>query len=256
VQRTPKSSWEQAGKWYNDAVGEKGHYYHQTLIIPKVLELFDFHEKDSPSLLDLACGQGILSRSLPPYVQYTGVDAAHSLIAAAKKYTPQSGARFIQGDITEPLKLKPSSFTHAALILALQNLENPLGAFRNASRYLKSGCCFVIVINHPCFRIPRQSSWEIDEGKKIQYRRVDRYMSSMQIPIQTHPGKGKSSSQTLSFHYPLGQISSWLTESGFVIKHIDEWCSDKVSRGKTARMENRARDEIPLFMAIKALKQC
>jgi len=39
-----------------------------------------------------------------------------------------------------------------------------------------------------------------------------------------------------------------------VISDLEEWTSDKVSAGKSARAENRARSEFPLFLAIKAVK--
>jgi hypothetical protein len=35
---------------------------------------------------------------------------------------------------------------------------------------------------------------------------------------------------------------------------MEEWTSDKVSVGKAAKGENRARAEFPLFMAIRAVK--
>jgi ubiquinone/menaquinone biosynthesis C-methylase UbiE len=251
----PPTSWQKVGKWYNESVGEEGHYYHQSIIIPRVLKLLNFPEKEAVSLLDLACGQGVLSRHLPPNVSYVGVDAASGLIAAAKKYHPQSSHRFIHADITQKLPIQHAPFTHAALILALQNIEHPLSLFENASCYLHSGAPFVIVLNHPCFRIPRQSSWKVDEENKIQYRRIDRYMSAMKIPIQTHPGKRKKSPQTWSFHHPLSDYSRWLKESGFTIELIEEWCSNKVSEGSAAKMENRSRQEIPLFMAILARKK-
>ena len=126
--------------------------------------------------------------------------------------------------------------------------------FKNASQYLQPGAPFIIVLNHPYFRIPRQSSWKVDEDNKIQYRRIDRYMSAMKIPIQAHPSKGQHSAQTFSFHYPLSDYSRWLKEAGFTIDLIEEWCSDKVSEGRAAKMENRSRKEIPLFMAIVARK--
>jgi hypothetical protein len=110
-------------------------------------------------------------------------------------------------------------------------------------------------MNHPCFRIPRQSSWKVDDEQKIQYRRIDRYTSPMKIPIQAHPSKGQSSATTWSFHHPLASYSQWLNETGFVIELIEEWHSNKVSTGKAAKMENRSREEIPLFLAIKAKKK-
>lgn len=248
------TSWQKVGKWYDGIVGEEGHYYHQSLIIPNVLKLLNFKKGETASLLDLACGQGVLSRHLPPTVSYVGIDAAAPLIAAAKQYHRPS-SQFIQADVTSKLSLQHPLFSHATLILALQNIENPLAVFKNACQYLQSGAPFIIVINHPCFRIPRQSSWKVDEENKIQYRRIDRYMSPMKIPIQTHPGKGVKSTQTWSFHHALSDYSRWLKESGFMIELIEEWCSNKVSEGGAAKMENRSRQEIPLFMTIVAQKK-
>ncbi len=256
MKRSSPTSWQNVGKWYNETVGEEGHYYHQSIIIPNVLKLLNFSDNRPSSLLDLACGQAVLSRHLPAHVSYVGVDAAAPLIAAAKSYSHHpSRHQFIQADVTHKLPLQPVSFSHASIILALQNIEHPLAVFKNASHCLQAGAPLMIVLNHPCFRIPRQSSWKVDTENKIQYRRIDRYMSAMKIPIQTHPGKGKQSPHTLSFHHPLSHYSRWLKESGFIIELIEEWCSNKVSEGGAAKMENRSREEIPLFMAILARKQ-
>ncbi len=252
------TSWQQVGQWYNEIVGEQGHYYHQTLIIPRTLQLLDFPKDplSPPSLLDLACGQGVLSRHLPPNVSYVGIDAAAPLIDAAKRYSKTPSHQFIQGNITHPfpLKLKGTLFSYASLVLALQNIESPKTVFQQTAAHLEPGARFVIVFNHPCFRIPRQSSWRVDTDQKIQYRRIDRYMSSIKIPIQTHPGKGRDSPMTWSFHHPLSAYSRWLKETGFTIEVIEEWCSNKRSEGRAAKMENRSREEIPLFMALLARK--
>lgn len=255
MKRTSHTSWQDVGKWYNDSVGEQGHYYHQTIIIPNVLKLLNLSKISSASLLDLACGQGVLSRHIPNTMSYVGVDAASQLIDAAQRFNRNPSHKFVKADVTHKLPLEHPPFSHATLILALQNIENPLAVFKNASHHLQAGAPFVIVLNHPCFRIPRQSSWKVDEENKIQYRRIDRYMSPLKIPIQTHPGKGKDSPQTWSFHHSLSDYSRWLNEAGFTIDLIEEWCSNKVSEGRAAKMENRSRQEIPLFMAISARKK-
>ena len=254
MKKTSRTSWQPVGKWYNEKVGEEGHYYHQTVILPKVLQLFDFPKDRACSLVDFACGQGVLSRHLPSHVTYTGIDASASLIAAAKRYDSKPSHTFIQADITQKLPLGPRLFSHASIILAIQNIDSPLAFFENAFAHLEKGAPLIIVMNHPCFRIPRQSSWKTDTENKIQYRRIDRYMSSMNIPIQAHPSQGKDSSQTWSFHHPLSFYSQALKKAGFVIELIDEWCSNKRSEGSAAKMENRSREEIPLFMAILARK--
>jgi ubiquinone/menaquinone biosynthesis C-methylase UbiE len=250
-----ETSWGKVGEWYNKIVGEDGHYYHKTLIIPKILTMFDFGKSSGASLLDVCCGQGVLSRTIPQKVEYTGIDIALPLLNKANESNTKKNHRFVHGDVTKKFPFEGKLFTHACMILAVQNVENPLLVFRNVAECLKPGASFIIVMNHPCFRIPRQSSWKVDAAQKIQYRRIDRYMSPMKIPIQAHPGKGKVSSETLSFHYPLSDYTRWLKESGFVIEQIEEWCSNKTSEGGAAKMENRSREEIPLFMAIAARAQ-
>ncbi len=243
------TSWETSHKWYDALVGEKGHYYHEHVILPKALQLLQL--KSGDSVLDLGCGQGVLSRNLPKDVDYVGVDASLALIEKAKK---QSRHPFYVSDITQPLTLKHTPFSHATLILVLQNVSDFEKVFENAAQYLMPGGKLLTVLNHPCYRIPRQSSWGIDEEKKLQYRRVDLYMTPLKIPIQTHPVQGEESPTTWSFHHSLSAYAAGLKKAGFVIETMEEWISDKKSTGPKARMENRCRLEFPLFLAILSMK--
>lgn len=246
--------WDSVSDWYDQIVGAKGHYYHETLILPNTLRLLEL--APTSRLLDLACGQGVLARALPPSVSYVGVDASSALIRAAQRHAFSKAQRFLQHDLTKPLSLN-ESFTHAALLLSLQNISNPLAVLQTAAAHLRPQGKLVIVLNHPCFRIPRQSGWEIDEKKKLQSRRVDRYLTPLTIPIATHPGGsgGGDAAHTWSYHAPISQYTLWLKEAGFGIDLMEEWCSDKRSTGKMAKMENRARQEFPLFLAICALRR-
>lgn len=253
-----QTSWQEVHRWYDDLVGQEGHHYHQKVILPRALELLDL--KANSHLLDLGCGQGILARTLPKQVRYAGIDLASQLIQAAKSHThPQAKHTFFHHDVTNPLPLseyckKEGLFSHAAFILSLQNIEAPQKALASAALFLQKDARLLIVMNHPSFRIPRQSSWGFDEATKTQYRKVNSYCSPQKIPIQMHPGKSDPKNVTWSFHYPLSAYSLWLKESGFMIELIEEWCSDKESTGKAAKWENRARKEFPLFLTIVARK--
>lgn len=246
------TSWEEVGQWYSGAVGEKGHYYHEKIILPAVLRLMDLKHTTSPKILDLACGQGVLGRHLPLSVGYTGVDAAPTLIKDAKKYDKNPSHKYIAADVTKRLSLPEHSFTHVTVILALQNIAQPQLVLRNAAECLQHCGRLILVLNHPCFRIPRQSSWQVDTANKVQYRRLDRYSSPLEIPIKAHPSKAEKSPDTMSFHHSLADYSRWLYEAGFVIELLEEWHSDKVSTGGAAKMENRSRAEFPLFLALSA----
>ena len=217
------TSWRKVGKWDNS-------YIEDHIVGPRALRLLGLKQGDS--LLDLGSGTGWLGKKLPKGVRYLGLDLVNG------------------HDVTKPLTIT-ETFSHATIILALQNMETPDGAIKNAAAHLNKNGKLVIVLNHPAFRIPRQSSWGIDEGSKIQYRRENIYMSPLKIPITMHPGEQKSA-LTWSFHLPISAYANMLAGNGFVIEKLEEWTSDKESVGKAGKMENRARSEFPLFLAILA----
>jgi ubiquinone/menaquinone biosynthesis C-methylase UbiE len=267
------TSWQNVSSWYHENVGERGNYYHEHVVLPGVIRLLDL--KHGNSVLDLACGQGVLARRLPKGVSYTGIDAARSFVEQAQKMDHNPHHQYIVSDVTESLFNNPQLiahnvqlFTHATIILALQNIEFPEKVLENVSCHLAPNGILVIVLNHPCFRIPRQSSWGIDEASKLQYRRINRYMNPLKIPITAHPGQVGDPSASLrmnslshfqkreftwSFHHPLSDYSAMLSKNGFVIERLEEWTSDKESVGEAAKMENRGRSEFPLFLTIKAI---
>ena len=227
----------------------KGHYYHQHVVIPGVLKLLALDQ--SSRLLDVACGQGVLGRSIHKNIPYTGFDIARSLVEEAKRLDHSDKHTYLVGDATQDLPLGEWKFTHAAIILALQNIEDGGSVITNITNHLLPNGKLVIVLNHPAFRIPRQSSWGIDEKNKMQYRKINVYMSPLKIPIDMHPGQ-KGGPLTWSFHEPIGYYISLLVRHGFVIDAFEEWTSDKESEGSARRMENRSRAEFPLFLAISA----
>jgi ubiquinone/menaquinone biosynthesis C-methylase UbiE len=247
------TSWEKSSKWYKKIVGDEGHYFHQKIIFPKIKQMINFDAIES--VLDLACGQGIFERQLNPKTEYVGVDISRSLIDEAKRKSENKNHQFLVADVSKNLPIAKTDFDLVTIILALQNIKNMEGVVENASKYLKREGKFLIILNHPIFRIPRQSSWGVDEKNKIQYRRIDRYMTSLEIPIATNPGKFQKSEITWSFHAPLSKYSDILFKNGLVMEKIEEWTSDKKSIGPMAKMEDRARDEIPMFMAILAVKK-
>ena len=245
------TSWEQVNKWYSKIVGDKGHYYHQSVVIPKTLALLGL--TPTSSVLDLACGNGILEKAIPETCSYLGIDSSKSFIDAAIQTKKGRQHRFEVGDITAPMALD-SKYTHQTIILALQNVENISAVIKNAAEAAQKGTKLVIVLNHPFCRIPRHSMWEVDDKNNTIYRKLNRYLSLIKIPIQANPSKGEDSFITFSFHFPLSYLSEQLFKNGYSILKIEEWVSDKESVGKHAKRENIARDEFPLFMGILATK--
>ena len=249
--QTRNTSWEGVNKWYADKTKDGGHYFHQQVILKALAPLLSLSQ--TSKVLDLGCGSGVLTNIIPQSALYTGVDNSPSLIAAAKHADKNPLHTFVTADVTVNLPI-PHDFTHACFLLSLQNMKNPKLAIQNAVNALVQGGKLILVLNHPAFRIPRQSSWGVDDASKIQYRRINRYLSPLEVPITMHPGQSKSP-VTWSYHYPISAYANFLKQSGCVIETIEEWTSNKESVGKASRMENRARDEFPMFLTFCAVKK-
>ncbi|MEI7512134.1 MAG: class I SAM-dependent methyltransferase [Candidatus Uhrbacteria bacterium] len=249
-----KRGWENVAGWYQDYMGKEGGDFQRDIVFPGAERLLK--PVKGGHYLDLACGQGAFSVRLAKETSrlIEGFDASPSLIQAAKKGAPNN-TRFQVGDaIGFAILYQPSSFDGIVCNLAIQNID-PLGAvFADAARVLKTGGSFVITMNHPAYRQPRQSGWGWDEERKLQYRRVDKYLSSYAMPIVMHPGSAPEE-KTYSYHRPLSVYITELVKYGFVVDALEEWVSNKTSdSGPKAKAENVARAEIPMFLGLRARK--
>ena len=242
--------WDQASRWYDSLVGGQGTDFQKDIIMPGVFRLLEVRKKDR--VLDLACGQGVFSRYLARKgINVEGLDSSSELVKYARARSGPS-IRYHVGDAGDAENFEADRFDGIACLMAVQNIEKMDLLFKRASRWLKTGKHFVVVMTHPCFRIPRQSNWGWDDEKKLEYRRVDHYMTETTVPILTPPF-ADSKSFTLTFHRPLQSYIEALVRAGFCVDAMEEWGSNKNSLpGKRAKAENRARKEIPLFLALRA----
>jgi ubiquinone/menaquinone biosynthesis C-methylase UbiE len=242
--------WDQASRWYDSLVGSQGTDFQKDIIMPGVFRLLEVGKKDR--VLDLACGQGVFSRFLAKKgIHVEGLDSSSELLKYARGRSGPS-IRYHVGDAGNPDNFKENIFDGIACLMAIQNIEKMDLLFKSAGRWLKTGKCFVLVMTHPCFRIPRQSHWGWDEEKKLEYRRVDHYLTETAVPILTPPFADPDS-YTLTYHRPLQSYISTLVQAGFCVDAMEEWISNKNSLpGKRSKAENRARKEIPLFLALRA----
>ncbi len=252
--RGPKTSWEGVAGWYGRHL-EKDGTFQEAVVFPGAERLLS--PVPGKRYLDIACGEGAFSRQIArrPGIRVSGFDAAPSLIARAKRLAPKNADYLVADAKAFADRYPPAAFDGASCILAIQNIDEIGPVFRDAARVLKPGSAFVLVMNHPSFRQPRQSGWGWDEGRKLQYRRVDKYLGAYDVPIQAHPGSAPDV-VTHSFHRPLQAYVKALSASGFVLADLEEWSSHRVSdSGPKARAENASRTEIPMFLALVARKK-
>lgn len=244
--------WENVSDWYGGHLKDEGSLL-RSIVYPAAISLLN--PQEGGQYLDIACGEGSFTRMLAsiPRTQIVGFDASSSLIQHAQRQAPKKGVQYLVADAQRFVKVLPShGFDGATCLMAIQNIRDMRAVFRDTAKTLKPGSAFVIVTLHPCFRIPRQSSWGFEDARKLMYRRIDRYKSPMDIPILSHPGS-RHSEKTWTYHRPLEQYINTLAEAGFVIDHVEELVSDRESKpGARAKAENRSREEIPMFLALRA----
>lgn len=251
----PRTDWGDVADWYDQLVGEAGSEYHREIVLPGVLRLLGKQVFSGERCLDVACGQGVLCRLLRELgMEMTGVDAAAELIDAARQRGP-SNIHYHVADAKDLGFLPEDHFDAACCVLAIQNIHPIQPVFAGVAQRLRAGGRFIVVMMHPCFRGPHETSWGWDPAQGgVQYRRVDRYLLPRKTPITTHPGKD-ASQYTWTFHKPIEAYVKALRTAGLLVDAIEEWPSHKTSTsGPRAAAENAARKEIPMFMAIRALK--
>lgn len=282
---TEDAGWNHVAGWYDRLIEEGRSDHFERVIIPGTLRLAA--PREGMTLLDVACGQGAWCRRLSGLgVRTLGVDAAPRLIEAARRADPKGryavcdarSLSFAGVGLEAQTQTAREGFDAATCIMALMNIE-PLGpVMRGIWGMLRPGGRLVGVILHPAFRSPGQTSWGWDQApppggdetpaekrakaqawsRARQYRRVDGYLSASHRSIVMNPGavsSGAEASVTLTYHRPIQTYVSALAEAGFVVDAIEEWASGRESQpGPRAREENRARQEIPMFLAFRALR--
>ncbi|MBC7834611.1 MAG: methyltransferase domain-containing protein [Phycisphaerales bacterium] len=262
-----ETSWDEVASWYDElvegadgqnksvpsqAAPKRGNDHYEHVIVPGALRLLG--PRTGMGVLDVACGQGIVSRRLAGLgCDVLGVDASPRLVAVAvRRAGPRE--RYEVCDARDLSRFVGKNFDAAACIMALGNIDPLDPVMKGIAGALRPGGSLVLVVSHPAFRAASQTSWGWDETARMQYRRVDGYLSNGQAPIKMHPGSAPAVT-TWSFHRPIQSYVKALGDAGMLVAALEEWPGRRESTsGPRAAEENRSRREIPLFLGIRAVK--
>ena len=247
--------WDAVADWYDGWMGKGGSIHHKKIAIPAVLELLD--PQRGENILDIGAGQGVLAPHITKAgAEYTGIDVSHKLLNYAREYHGGKGARFLHADaakLHDESSMQAELYDAVVFLLSIQDMTPLDAVLREAAWVMQLGGRLVILMTHPAFRVPRQSGWGYDENRKLQYRRVDRYLTPLPVPMKQHPGK--ESGVTISFHRPISEYVNTLAECGLLVERLDEVpVGEGGVKKKRSKAERMADEEIPLFLALRARK--
>lgn len=246
------TSWGKVANWYDKLLEKDDDSFQQKVILPNLVRSINLDKNQT--VLDLACGQGFFARAFAQSgAKVVASDISSELIQLAKGHETKNIKYYVSSADKIDFCANESVDT-VVIVLALQNIKNVDEVLAQCARVLKKQGSIFLVLNHPAFRVPKLSSWQWEEKEKIQYRRLDGYLSEFQTEIDMHPGQKKTST-TISFHRPLQWYFKMLRKNGLAVTRFEEWISHREpTKGPRFAAENKARKEFPLFLFLEAKK--
>lgn len=249
----PKNtSWGHVADWYDNLLEEGNGTYQKDVILPNLKRLMEI--KKGEVILDLCCGTGFFARVCEKEgALVIGIDNGAELIVKAKSYESKGIEYYVCNAEKMPM-IKNQSVDKIIFILSIQNIERINDMLSECQRVLKKTGRMYIVMNHPAYRIPKETSWGWTRDQSVQYRRVDKYLSEARIKIDMHPGEVKKT-HTYTFHRPLQVYFKALAKNGFCVSRLEEWISNRIGpKGKTFAALEQSRKEIPMFLFLECGK--
>lgn len=203
------------------------------------------------TVLDLACGEGHLSRRLAKLKQRViGVDISEKLLERARQQLPSiPNVSFIQDDAQQLSHIESESIDFVVCNMALMDIPSIEETFQAVNRVLKTSGIFLISILHPCFESPffvpePQIAVENNQFQACFVRRYTQegYWNSGGTGIR---GKVGAHHRTISTYF------NELISGGFQIMTMDE---PHLPKDDYEAIDEQWFSHIPRLLVIEAMK--
>lgn len=217
-------SWRALAEWYDQKQGDDGDLWHRALVDPPLLRLVG--PVGGLRLLDLACGNGYLSRRFARMgAQVVGVDASVPIIERARLRERRHplGISYHAGDAARLDMLDSASIDIVVCNMALMDIEDAAGAIHEAGRVLRPGGRFLASLSHPCFDVVNASAWVVErmDFTTTIWRKVCRYREPVAGVVPWRVDDDRIA-RTPAYHRPLSWYIRTLRAAGCVITAFEE----------------------------------
>ncbi len=248
------SGWDQMVEWWDEQLGDEGDLWHRTLIDPPLLRLVG--SVAGMNVLDLACGNGYLSRRFARQgATVTAVDASEQIIERARMRDAREplGITYHVVNAAHLTMVEDSAFDLVVCNMALMDIEDAAGAIQEVSRVLRDRGRFVASLSHPCFDKVNTSGWAIECIYPVTtiWRKMSHYreVSADDLPWQRIPGQIV---YTRAYHRPLSWYFHTLRASGLLVAALEE--PEPTEEFLAHSPQGQWIAEIPLHCVIEAWK--
>jgi ubiquinone/menaquinone biosynthesis C-methylase UbiE len=250
--------WDEAAEEFAGHFKTDEEFFHKYIINPTLLDLLG--DVKGKAVLDVACGEGHLSRKLAEQakgdIQITGIDSSKRLIDIAQKKnkTFSHCINFLLGDASRLDQLSPNSFDVAVCNMALMFIKRFEETIQEVARVLKPQGFFVLSLLHPCFLTPG-SGWILEDspdtgkGNRIGWKTDNYHLRLVFHGVMTEC----DTKETYYFCRTLGDYFRALRKSGFVVMDLREPLPPKEMMEKHPNFKGEEKRSLILITKCKLL---
>jgi len=252
-------SWnENAFVW--DQLMDEGSFFQEQVVDP-ALEKMISDIKKGTKVLEIACGNGFLSRRLARRgADVWAFDSSANAIFLAKKRTPSDISGKIRFEVLDAAQISiyaqvGGNFDYIICNMAFMDIADLKPVFSEAIKLLKGGGVFVITQTHPCFEKavgPLFQEVLEKDGTSIQTCgiKVSKYLTSSVTRVKAVP---TLPNEHLFFHRSLSELFQLAFQAGFVIDNFEERAFPK-NGSNTEHNGWHLLSEVPVIMAVRFRK--
>ncbi len=204
----------------------EGNRFHRELVEPATDELLG--DVAGKTVLDVACGNGQYARHLARRgARVVAFDASAEMVRHARDRTSEAHVEYVVADAADPglaERLGDRRVDAAVCSMAVMDIEDAAGAFRNVRAVLASGGPFVFTVMHPAFNHTGAALWAeaVERGDRFGTAyglRLERYLTAG--PTRGEAMAGQPEVQWY-FHRPLADLLGHAFAAGFVVDGLRE----------------------------------
>jgi ubiquinone/menaquinone biosynthesis C-methylase UbiE len=239
--RPPVFTWSDIAPWYDQLVSA-GSGPHDTALACTLGLVGEVH---GLKLLDIACGQGLASRSLAMAgaAEVIGLDNSEAMLDLARTHGGPSNLRYVRGDAQDLIAIDDESVDGVTCQLGLMDIPDVEATLAAVHRVLRPQGWFAFVIGHPCFLAPEAQTVEDAAG------RPGRWISDYFTERFWRSANPQGVRRAGNYHRTLSTYMNALINCGFAIDRVEE------PRASTLlELQQPEYSAVPIFWAVRATK--